>query len=274
MKRYKPEQIVAFSELEKIIHTPVKHYSSSMHVRLAFAVVAHLEPEILLVDRVLAVGDIRFKKKCCGKMGDVARAGRTVILVTHQLNQIHRLCQRVAWIDGGSLRQMGATSEVVAAYEAYRSSIGLEGVRPSQGRAQSLRWRLLGSNRSSDYILPSDGETSVGFILRVNQPLHGVRRGINLHDQHRHSLLGNTIDGVPLEPSMYEFCSTHPSLPLRPSPYSWRTVIYDAGEPVDDWECVPQMQVITLPITHYRDESAGFLNIRSKLEIAHKASFK
>ena len=89
------DEIVGFAELEKFIDTPVKHYSSSMYVRLAFAVAAHLEPEILLVDGVLAVGDIRFQKKCLGKMGDVARAGRTVILVSHQLDQIRRLCH--AW---------------------------------------------------------------------------------------------------------------------------------------------------------------------------------
>src|SRR5258708_29794198 len=82
------DEIVAFAELEKFIDTPVKHYSSGMYVRLAFAVAAHLEPEILLVDEVLAVGDINFQKKCLGKMGGVARAGRTVVLVSHQLNQI------------------------------------------------------------------------------------------------------------------------------------------------------------------------------------------
>src|ERR1039458_126818 len=97
------DEIVAFAEIEKFIDTPVKHYSSGMYVRLAFAVAAHLEPEILLVDEVLAVGDINFQKKCLGKMGDVARAGRTVVLVSHQLNQIRRLCQRVVWIDAGSV---------------------------------------------------------------------------------------------------------------------------------------------------------------------------
>src|SRR5215472_15936702 len=86
------DEIVAFAEIDKFIDTPVKHYSSGMYVRLAFAVAAHLEPEILLVDEVLAVGDINFQKKCLGKIGDVARAGRTLVLVSHQLNQIRRLC--------------------------------------------------------------------------------------------------------------------------------------------------------------------------------------
>src|SRR6202023_2286711 len=112
------DEIVAFAEIEKFIETPVKHYSSGMYVRLAFSVAAHLEPEILLVDEVLAVGDINFQKKCMGKMGDVARAGRTVVLVSHQLNQIRRLRHRVVWVDAGKVRQDGPAYEVLARYES------------------------------------------------------------------------------------------------------------------------------------------------------------
>ncbi len=112
------DEIVAFAEIDKFIDTPVKHYSSGMYVRLAFSVAAHLEPEILLVDEVLAVGDINFQKKCLGKMGDVARAGRTIVLVSHQMNQMRRLCHRVVWIDAGSIRRDGPTHEVVSAYES------------------------------------------------------------------------------------------------------------------------------------------------------------
>ena len=268
------DEIVCFAELEKFIDTPVKHYSSGMYVRLAFAVAAHLEPEILLVDEVLAVGDIRFQKKCLGKMGDVARAGRTVILVSHQLNQIRRLCQRVVWLDGGILRQMGATAELVSAYEEDMTSGSVEDVRPSEGPAQFLRWRLIGPNRTSDHILPSEGETSVSFLLRANQRLHSVHHGIGLYDQHHHLLWGNAVDGVTLEPGLHEFCYTLPTLPLRPGVYSWRVALYDAGVRIDDWECVPSMHVVTVPITHYRDESAVFLNIPSKLEILATNSFK
>jgi lipopolysaccharide transport system ATP-binding protein len=261
------DEIVAFAELEKFIDTPVKHYSSGMYVRLAFAVAAHLEPEILLVDEVLAVGDIKFQRKCLGKMGDVARAGRTVVLVSHQLNQIRRLCQRVIWIDAGAVRQNGPTSDVVGAYETDMSDSGLVGDRVSHGRAHFLRWKLNGSNRTSDHILPSEGETSVSFLLRVNQRLDGVHHGVALYDQDRHILWGSQLDGVTLDPGLYEFRHTLSSLPLRPGVYSWRIAIYDAGERVDDWECLPQMQVSSLPATHCRDEVAGILNIPSKLDI-------
>jgi ABC-type polysaccharide/polyol phosphate transport system ATPase subunit len=261
------DEIVAFAELEQFIDTAVKHYSSGMYVRLAFAVAAHLEPEILLVDEVLAVGDIRFQKKCLGKMGDVARAGRTVILVTHQLNQIRRLCNRVVWLDGGLLRRTGNTAEVATAYEEDMTVGDVDNIRPVEGAAQFLRWKLIGENRTSDHILPSEGQTSVSFLLRVNQPLKSVHHGIGLYDQHRQLLWGNALDGVTLDPGLHEFRYTLPTLPLRPGVYSWRVALYDAGIRIDDWECVPNMHVVTIPITHYRDESAGFLNIPSTLEI-------
>jgi len=97
------DEIVAFAELERFIDTPVKHYSSGMYVRLAFAVAAHLEPEILLVDEVLAVGDMAFQKKCLGKMEDVAKTGRTVIFVSHNMAAVTRLCQRGLLLDGGRI---------------------------------------------------------------------------------------------------------------------------------------------------------------------------
>src|ERR1700719_4627707 len=97
------DEIVAFAEIDKFIDTPVKHYSSGMYVRLAFAVAAHLEPEILLVDEVLSVGDINFQKKCLGKMGDVAKAGRTIVLVSHQMAAINALASRVILMKSGKI---------------------------------------------------------------------------------------------------------------------------------------------------------------------------
>src|SRR6266404_2429444 len=140
------DEIVAFAELEKFLDMQVKHYSSGMYVRLAFAVAAHLEPEILLVDEVLAVGDLNFQKKCLGKMGDVARAGRTVVLVSHQLNQIRRLSHRVIWIDDGAIRRNGNTAEVVSAYESAMGSKDREprnGAACSYTKARFVRWEIV-----------------------------------------------------------------------------------------------------------------------------------
>ena len=117
----KYDAIVAFAGVERFIDTPLKHYSSGMQMRLAFAVAAHLEPEILLVDEVLAVGDLEFQKKCLGKMQEVSASGRTIVFVSHQMNQIRRLCQRVYWLDGGQVREAGPTAEIVGAYESAMS---------------------------------------------------------------------------------------------------------------------------------------------------------
>lgn len=114
--RKKFDDIVAFAEVEKFIDTPVKHYSSGMYVRLAFAVAAHLEPEILLVDEVLAVGDAAFQKKCLGKIGEVAKEGRTVLFVSHNMGAINRLCSDCVWLHDGRIRSFGSTSPIISSY--------------------------------------------------------------------------------------------------------------------------------------------------------------
>jgi lipopolysaccharide transport system ATP-binding protein len=110
------DEIVAFAEIEQFLETPVKHYSSGMYVRLAFAVAAHLEPEVLFVDEVLAVGDARFQMKCLGRMGDAARDGRTIIFVSHNLAAIAQLCQRAIWLDQGQIRMHGQPQQVLHDY--------------------------------------------------------------------------------------------------------------------------------------------------------------
>lgn len=110
------DEIVAFAEVERFLDTPVKRYSSGMYVRLAFAVAAHLEPEILLVDEVLAVGDMEFRRKCLGKMQGVSQQGRTVLFVSHDMGNIANLCARTIWMDGGRVRTIGPTKEVIAEY--------------------------------------------------------------------------------------------------------------------------------------------------------------
>ncbi len=135
------DAIVAFSEVERFLDTPVKHYSSGMYVRLAFAVAAHLEPEILLVDEVLAVGDAAFQKKCLGRMGNVASEGRTVLFVSHNMGAIESLCDRTIWLDGGQLRDVGSPEETVAAYlsAVTEGSLATQGLGVIQVRRVVLR---------------------------------------------------------------------------------------------------------------------------------------
>jgi lipopolysaccharide transport system ATP-binding protein len=121
------DEIVSFAEIERFIETPVKHYSSGMYLRLAFAVAAHLEPEILIVDEVLAVGDMRFQKKCLNKMQDVGQHGRTVLFVSHNMPAITRMCGRAILLDAGRVLRDGSSHEVVKAY--LNSGLGTTAAR-------------------------------------------------------------------------------------------------------------------------------------------------
>jgi len=116
------DEIVAFAEVERFIDTPVKRYSSGMYLRLAFAVAAHLEPDILVVDEVLAVGDAQFQKKCMGKMGDVAREGRTVLFVSHNMAAVHRLCSSALLLESGQTQALGQTDLIIGEYMARITS--------------------------------------------------------------------------------------------------------------------------------------------------------
>lgn len=121
--RRKFDEIVAFAEIDRFVDTPVKHYSSGMYVRLAFAVAAHMEPEILLVDEVLAVGDAAFQKKCLGKMNDVAEQGRTVLFVSHNMATIANLCPRSILLKDGTIIKSGVTDEVIDSYLKHLSGL-------------------------------------------------------------------------------------------------------------------------------------------------------
>jgi lipopolysaccharide transport system ATP-binding protein len=149
--RGKFDEIVAFAEVEKFLDTPVKRYSSGMYVRLAFAVAAHLEPEILIIDEVLAVGDAEFQKKCLGKMDEVSRkGGRTVLFVSHNVGALKILCPTTIWIDRGSVRGRGDSNAVINEYLTqsevsqarfiHLESFGRQQSNESRVRIVSLEW--------------------------------------------------------------------------------------------------------------------------------------
>lgn len=149
------DEIVAFSEVEKFLDTPVKHYSSGMYMRLAFAVAAHLEPEILIVDEVLSVGDVNFQRKCLNKMREVGVSGRTVLFVSHDMQAITRLCSRAIWFRDGRIEQDGEAKDVVGAYLHDQTKIGAEKVwddpadAPGNEVARLLRVRVCDETGSS-----------------------------------------------------------------------------------------------------------------------------
>lgn len=204
MQRYeinrKFDEIVAFSEIEKFLDTPVKRYSSGMYVRLAFAVAAHLEPEILLVDEVLAVGDAEFQKKCLGKMKDVSKGGRTVIMVSHNMTSILRLCSNAVWLDIGSLECEGYTREVVSKYlrdnriplgeicfEAYNNSNGAALIRAC---TLDSEWRVRPDISYSELFY-------ISVEYRVDFPIDGLRLGFKLFNEHNVTVLHTATSDCP-----------------------------------------------------------------------------
>jgi lipopolysaccharide transport system ATP-binding protein len=178
------DEIVAFAETEKFIDTPVKHYSSGMYMRLAFAVAAHLEPEILVVDEVLAVGDAAFQKKCLGKMGDVARQGRTVLFVSHNMSAIQALCEKAVWLDAGQVKHIGPTSEVVHRYlESAPSEVFTIAERADRSGDGSVRLssvRIESEDENSLIRTTSSLRVTIDYIS--NQPLRRPRFCIDVCD--------------------------------------------------------------------------------------------
>ena len=148
--RRKFDEIVAFSDLEQFLDTPVKRYSTGMYMRLAFAVAAHLDPEILAVDEVLAVGDASFQQKCVGKMGEVARGGRTVLFVSHNMHAVEKLCRRIVYLEGGRLA--GVYNNVREGIMSYLAS------RPDGASANA--WINQGGECENDYFVPQRLEMS------------------------------------------------------------------------------------------------------------------
>lgn len=182
------DEIVAFAEVETFLDTPVKHYSSGMYMRLAFAVAAHLEPEILLVDEVLAVGDAAFQKKCLGKMGEVAKGGRTILFVSHNMAAVQRLCSRALLIEKGRLAREGSASDVVSYYlseSVPRAYVG-ETSR-STSRPVFLGANLLGRDGApAEMVLSSEPiDLLVSWRLPTSMPHVRVGLGINSADGQR-----------------------------------------------------------------------------------------
>lgn len=180
------DEIVAFAEIDKFIDTPVKHYSSGMYVRLAFSVAAHLEPEILLVDEVLAVGDIAFQRKSLGKMDDVAHAGRTVLFVSHNLGLMQAFCTRGVFLQDGRVAHDGPISDVVDAYlktieQSESQNLEERLDRRGEGRVKLIDVEVINCRDGASPILKT-GE-AVRFVFRVNNSVPGMNMNFSIHNQ-------------------------------------------------------------------------------------------
>ena len=223
------DEIVAFAEIEKFLDTPVKRYSSGMYVRLAFAVAAHLEPEILIIDEVLAVGDAVFQKRCLGKMNEVAKGGRTVIFVSHNMRAVAQLCDRCIWISEGQVNSRGLANEVVVDYLAsvqFQKADGLITEEMHEHATAGLsfsRVTLLDQNANPTTTCYFGEPLRFRAEFEVDKSLDQARLGVVVHKfdetvvcavQHTDAAL----DLLDLEPGRY-VAQIQVDLPLIPGPY-------------------------------------------------------
>jgi lipopolysaccharide transport system ATP-binding protein len=229
--RKKFDEIVAFAEVERFLDTPVKRYSSGMYVRLAFAIAAHLEPEILIVDEVLAVGDAEFQKKCLGKMDEVSRReGRTVLFVSHNMGILTSLCSTAIWLDEGSIRLRGATRGVVSEYQSRRIAereqiVRLAGV-PRTHAGQDDRLRIQSVEWLCDLPLRHGAPAKARIFFSIRAPVSEVAVGIGFSNLEGIRLLTYETDfqnGVRPDlscPGDYVVDATVDALPLAPDMYN------------------------------------------------------
>jgi lipopolysaccharide transport system ATP-binding protein len=197
------DEIVAFSEVDKFIDTPVKHYSSGMYVRLAFAVAAHLEPEVLILDEVLAVGDAKFQARCLGKMSESASNGRTILFVSHNISAVARFCPRCIWLDQGQLRAFDDSRSVTAKYLAFGESGAATVTFPADTAPGSeyvrLRAvRLLGADGESTTSVASDEALFLEVEYQTMRDTVGLRIGATITTMDGTALLATKdLDGMP-----------------------------------------------------------------------------
>ena len=223
------DEIVAFSEIEKFIDTPVKHYSSGMHVRLAFSVAAHLEPEIFLIDEVLAVGDVEFQKKCLGKMGEVAKKGRTILFISHNMAAVRVLCKKGILLEHGKIRSIGPTYLVIDEYLSNNRTTLDPEVRAEENpelpiQIQEVKIVNVQGELSSRFSI--DSPITVVVELIVRKRIKNSYLAFHLHDKELNSLvfmrdfeLDNSLLGF-REPDQYQYRITIPAPLLVPGMYS------------------------------------------------------
>lgn len=238
------DEIVAFAEVEKFLDTPVKRYSSGMYVRLAFAVAAHLEPEILIVDEVLAVGDLKFQKKCLGKMEEVGQQGRTVLFVSHNMGILQSLCTRGILLDRGSVKSDSSADNAVSNYLSQVSSISvldLSARADRKGKGDSRVVEIsISSSESDEAASLATGKPAI-FKFYLSSILPGLACVFTLYDQYGqaimnlNSMIGCESDVLNATTNPLIICRID-ELGLLPGSYRMNVAITSNGEIQDHIE--------------------------------------
>jgi lipopolysaccharide transport system ATP-binding protein len=219
----KLEEIVDFSGVAKYLDTPVKRYSSGMMVRLGFAVAAHLEPEILIVDEVLAVGDAEFQKKCLGKMKDVSGQGRTVLFVSHNLSAVKSLCTQVAYLEKGRIAEKGATEKVINAYLSESLSFSsFHRDFSDESEHENDEFKLMMYKLSTDEGTETifiDQAITIQFVFRIKKPMPSFYIGVHVNNLFDECAFITTSQPMGIEEGLYEYSFNIPPTFLNDKTY-------------------------------------------------------
>jgi ABC-2 type transport system ATP-binding protein len=260
------DAIIAFAGLEEFIDSPVKNYSSGMFVRLGFAVAANVDPEVLLIDEVLSVGDESFQRRSAEKIEEFRREGRTIIFVSHGLTQVQQLCEDVAWIDKGELRRVGPASEVIAEYQGdSHSAIQVEGELGSRwgsGEAQIVSVKIAGPDPARPQLLNSLEPVSIDVDLTAHTPLQDVVVGLRIDTLNgtpvwgSNTRAGSTTIGLIDGPASVSV--TMPSLPLLEGVYDLSVSVTDhtGVHPYDHWD-----RRVRFEVRQYRTHDVGIVHV-------------
>ena len=259
------DEIVDFSEVEKFLDTPVKRYSSGMYVRLAFAVAAYLESEILVVDEVLAVGDLQFQKKCLGKMQDVSQSeGRTVLFVSHNMGTINQLCNKGILLNAGRISDMGSTGEIVRRYMKTGSTNGkIERSSVSGTLVQNITFSEISINglHSNDIYISPSNDLKIELKGVCNHDMDYFRTGITiLKDGIKLFSSHNHPEPEPIKKGKFSAEFSIPKYVLRPGDYSISVFGHDNGNNRKGTEWIYGNEVLTFTILEEWDTINDFHN--------------
>lgn len=261
------DEIVAFAEIEKFLDTPVKRYSSGMYVRLAFAVAAHLEPEILIVDEVLAVGDQKFQQKCLGKMQDVAKGGRTVLLVTHNMVITRQLCSSALLLEAGSIKGFGATESTVKSYEESQ----LQPTAHQNSQSFHIRKWWLGdastASAEQKHVFRDTTPPNICFELFCPCPVNQAKLGIHLRDLNNSLLISLMIEPFDAPQGVCHVQLKMHSLPLMPGSFRWQIGMVLSHEVVMLDSLIQELEVNTQSHVHPQPEWHPLLNLPYQLSV-------
>lgn len=239
-------EIVAFSEIEKFLDTPVKRYSSGMYVRLAFAVAAHLEPEILIVDEVLAVGDANFQKKCLGKMNDVSKKdGRTVLFVSHNMGAVEQLCEKCVWIENGRMKEIGESVDVIGKYLELAPKTSDNNLAKKKGI--KTVFRIL--NKDGIEVVSFKSGEKITFIFESTFDFELDKVSFNVVLVNNSGMVAATIlgrDQLKNKVNISSFCRCNIDWSnnfLAPGDYNVKISIYSQGGMWVDWDNVAVLTI-------------------------------